>query len=152
MASLYRRLPTIKTCFPFFFSFFFSFFFKVLVATDRQRLQDSVTPCLRLYSTLWLTASRCSYIICTAYRFIDLVCYVKLFIWHMTALNLFKNNNHYYYHNCYNYHHYQRLIIDAAIVREPTKQIIKYSIFIVSSSATSVLVRLFKAPQLVHPM
>lgn len=60
----------------FFLLSFFFFFFKALVATDRKRLQDSVSPCWMLYSTLWLTAPRCSYVIYTAYSFIDFVYYV----------------------------------------------------------------------------
>jgi len=84
----FRGPPTHKTVFHFFFFSPPPPLFKALVATDRQHLQDRITPCLRLYSTLWLMASRCGYITCTAYRFIDLVFYVKLLIWHMTAVLL----------------------------------------------------------------
>jgi len=44
-----------------------------------------------------------------------------------------NNNNNYYYY--YYHHHYHRLIIDAAFIHEPTRQIIKYSIVIVNSAA-----------------
>ena len=52
-------------------------------------------------------------------------------------------NNNYYNNNNF-CHHSHRLITDAAIIHDPTRQIIKYSIFIVNSAAKSVLVRLLQ--------
>jgi len=65
---------------------------------------------------------------------------------------LINNNNNNNNNNNYYYYCYHRLIIDAAIIHEPTRQIIKYSIVIFISAATSVFVRLCTAPQLVHTM
>jgi hypothetical protein len=90
------------------FSFLFLFIKKTLLATDRKRLQDRVTSCLRLCNTLRLMASRYSFIICPAYSFIDLNFCVKLFIWQHGGRELINNNNYY----C---NHYHRLKMDTAI-------------------------------------